>query len=205
MKGMSKCIAIAILFLTSSCQMLMNGRPSHEDLKWTPIKNANKIIGHGVEIATPSGGGWEIAFQVRNNLVDKVLLRKLMMSQNHTLFGHLRVLGRTGGIYGNEQLRDFARKHVAAGAHFPSGQVQFGVDNQCTSLCSTYSFSATKTGMSNQGPTQYDFRARGYVFYDPKAQIVFEVMLSERYPTGRSSILTEAELMRFFRSFKFTN
>jgi hypothetical protein len=52
---------------------------------------------------------------------------------------------------------------------------------------------------------QYDFRVRGYVFFDPKAQIVFEVMLSERYPTGRSSNLTEAELMRFFRSFKFTN
>lgn len=59
--------------------------------------------------------------------------------------------------------------------------------------------------MSNQGPMQYDFRVRGYVFFDPKAQIVFEVMLSERYPTGRSSNLTEAELMRFFRSLKFTN
>ena len=57
----------------------------------------------------------------KNNLVDKVLLRKLMMSQNHTIFGHLRVLGRTGGIYGNQQLRDFVRKHVAAGAYFSSG------------------------------------------------------------------------------------
>lgn len=47
MRRMAKCIAIAILFLTSSCQMLMNGRPSHEDLKWTPIKNANKLVKTG--------------------------------------------------------------------------------------------------------------------------------------------------------------
>lgn len=197
-KLISKSFIIILVLVFSSCSFSNSNK---NKLKWYKINEIKKINVSGMQIANPPGKNWEFSTEYNNKKISRINFRNIDNSKLYSAFGHIRAIELVPEISNSVELKIYIDRFIRKVSVFSNGNLITGIGRSCLYNCARFKFRGIIKERNNSN-IDFKFNAFGYFFQHP-SKVVFEVMLSEKYPANGKSRFSSKELDSFFKSLRF--